>query len=114
MRKSRKSAADEAEQKGGRLLLHLEPGVRQAIEGDEVYFVEAKADDTEVRTRGARVLRDVRPMGVLAVGSAAAQGRRLGSHARPAGERGAAGEPERPRRTVGRVRGGLRWPASVP
>jgi DNA-binding LytR/AlgR family response regulator len=66
MRKSRKSAADEAGQKGGRLLLHLEPGVRQAIEGDEVYFVEAKADDTEVRTRGARVLRDVRPMGVLA------------------------------------------------
>jgi len=66
MRKSRKSAADEAGQKGGRLLLHLEPGLRQAIEGDEVYFVEARADDTEVRTRGARVLRDVRPMGVLA------------------------------------------------
>jgi DNA-binding LytR/AlgR family response regulator len=66
MRKSRKSAADEAEQKGRRLLLHLEPGVRQAIEGDEVYFVEARADDTAVRTRGARVLRDVRPMGVLA------------------------------------------------
>ena len=63
MRKSRKSAADEAGQKGGRLLLHLEPGLRQAIEGDEVYFVEARADDTEVRTRGARVLRDVRPMG---------------------------------------------------
>jgi hypothetical protein len=34
--------------------------VRQAIEGDEVYYVEARADDTEVRTRGARVLRDVR------------------------------------------------------
>jgi DNA-binding LytR/AlgR family response regulator len=66
MRKSRKSAADEAGQKGGRLLLHLGPGVRQAIEGDEVYFVEAKADDTEVRTRASRVLRDVRPMGVLA------------------------------------------------
>jgi len=32
----------------------------------EVYYVEARADDTEVRTRGARVLRDVRPMGVLA------------------------------------------------
>jgi len=40
MRKSRKSAADEAGQKGGRLLLHLGPGVRQAIEGDEVYFLE--------------------------------------------------------------------------
>ena len=66
MRKSRKSAADEAGQKGGRLLLHLGAGLRQAIEGDEVYFVEAKADDTEVRPRGARVLKDVRPMGVLA------------------------------------------------
>jgi len=66
MRKSRKSAADEAGQKGGRLLLHLEPGLRHAIEADEVYFVEAKADDTEVRTRVARVLKDVRPMGVLA------------------------------------------------
>jgi hypothetical protein len=54
------SAADEPGQKGGRLLLHLGPGVRQAIEGDEVYYVEARADDTEVRTRGARVLRDVR------------------------------------------------------
>lgn len=66
MRKSGKSAADEPGQKSGRLLLHLGPGVRQAIEGDEVYFVEAKGDDTEVRTRGARVLKDVRPMGVLA------------------------------------------------
>jgi DNA-binding LytR/AlgR family response regulator len=40
--------------------------LRQAIESDEVYYVEATGDDTEVRTRGARVLRDVRPMGVLA------------------------------------------------
>jgi DNA-binding LytR/AlgR family response regulator len=66
MRKSRKSGAKEAGQKGGRVLLHLGPGVREALEGDEVYFVEAKGDDTEVRTRGARVLKDVRPMGVLA------------------------------------------------
>jgi DNA-binding LytR/AlgR family response regulator len=66
MRRTRKSAAEEPVQKGERLLLHLEPGVRQAIEGDEVYFVEAKGDDTEVRTRGTRVLKDVRPRGVLA------------------------------------------------
>ena len=66
MRKSRKSAGEEAGQTAKRLLLHLGPGERQAIEGDEVYFVEAKGDDTEVRTRGARVLKDVRPMGVLA------------------------------------------------
>ena len=57
MRRSRNSAAEEPVLKGGRLLLHLGPGVRQAVEGDEVYFVVAKGDDTEVRTRGARVLR---------------------------------------------------------
>lgn len=66
MRRSRKSTTEAPGGKTGRLLLHLGPGERQAIEGDEVYFVEAKGDDTEVRTRGARVLRDVRPMGVMA------------------------------------------------
>jgi hypothetical protein len=66
MRKSRKSASVAPGEGGGRLLLHLGPGLRQAIESDEVYFVEAKDDDTEVRTRAARVLRDVRPIGVLA------------------------------------------------
>jgi DNA-binding LytR/AlgR family response regulator len=66
MRKSRKSASDVSDQKGGRLLLHLGPGLRQVIEGDDVYYVEATADDTELRTRSARRLRDVRPMGVLA------------------------------------------------
>jgi hypothetical protein len=47
------------------LLRHLGPGLRQAIESDEVYFVEAKGDDTEVRRRAVRVLKDVRPIGVL-------------------------------------------------
>jgi len=57
-RKSRKSAADEAGQKGGRLLLHLGPGVRQGIEGDEVYFLppalgtlpSRPADSSRLRT----------------------------------------------------------------
>jgi DNA-binding LytR/AlgR family response regulator len=66
MRKTRKSAPNTPGEGGRRLLLHLGPGLRQAIESDEVYFVEAKGDDTEVRTRAARVLRDVRPIGVLA------------------------------------------------
>jgi DNA-binding LytR/AlgR family response regulator len=66
MRKTRKSALNAPGERGGRLLLHLGPGLRQAIESDEVYFVEAKGDDTEVRTRAARVLGDVRPIGVLA------------------------------------------------
>jgi DNA-binding LytR/AlgR family response regulator len=46
-------------------LLHLAPGLRQAIGPDDIYFVEAKGDDTEVRTRAARALKDVRPIGAL-------------------------------------------------
>ena len=65
MRRSRKSASNTPGEKGGRLLLHLGPGLRQAIESDDVYFVEAKGDDTEVRTRAARALKDVRPIGAL-------------------------------------------------
>ena len=65
MRRTRKSASNPAGEGGGRLLLHLGPGLRQAIESDEVYFVEAKGDDTGVRTRSARLLSDVRPIGVL-------------------------------------------------
>ncbi len=65
MRKSRKSVSNAPAEAGGRLLLHLGPGLRLAIESDEVYFVEAKGDDTEVRMRAARVLKDVRPIGAL-------------------------------------------------
>ncbi len=49
----------------GRLLLHLGPGLRQAIDPDDIYFVEAEGDDTRVRTRAARALRDVRPIGQI-------------------------------------------------
>jgi hypothetical protein len=51
MRRTRNSASNAPGETGGRLLLHLGPGLRQAIESEEVYFVEAKSDDTEVRTR---------------------------------------------------------------
>jgi DNA-binding LytR/AlgR family response regulator len=51
-----------AETPAGRLLLHLAPGLRQAIEPDDIFFVEATEDDTRIRTRAARALRDVRPM----------------------------------------------------
>jgi DNA-binding LytR/AlgR family response regulator len=50
----------------GRLLLHLEPGLRQAVDSEDVYYVEARADDSEVRLRGSRRLRDVRPLEVVA------------------------------------------------
>lgn len=49
----------------GRLLLHLGPGLRQAIDPGDIYFVEAEGDDTKVRTRAARALRDVRPIGEI-------------------------------------------------
>jgi DNA-binding LytR/AlgR family response regulator len=63
MRKNRNSRQDGT---GGRLLLHLEPGLRQAVDLEDVYFVEAREGDSEVRTRAKRPLRDVRPMGRLA------------------------------------------------
>jgi DNA-binding LytR/AlgR family response regulator len=63
MRKTGKSPADAT---ASRLLLHLEPGLRQAVDGDDVYYVEAKADDSEVRLRGSRRLRDVRPLELVA------------------------------------------------
>jgi DNA-binding LytR/AlgR family response regulator len=63
MRKSRTSASSGS---AGRLLLHLAPGLRQAIDSEEVYFVEARGDDTEIRTRAARRLKDLRPIGALA------------------------------------------------
>lgn len=50
---------------GNRILLHLGPGVRQAIDPDDIYFVEAEGDDTRVRTRATRALRDARPIGEI-------------------------------------------------
>ena len=60
---TRRQAAGET---GRRLLLHLGPGLRRAIDPGEVYFVEATGDDTRVRTRAARPLQDVRPMAEIA------------------------------------------------
>jgi DNA-binding LytR/AlgR family response regulator len=66
MRRTRDSTSNaSAGARELRLLLHLEPGLRQAIDADEIYFVEAIGDDSRVRTRAARALRDVRPIGAL-------------------------------------------------
>jgi DNA-binding LytR/AlgR family response regulator len=48
-----------------RVLLHLEDGRRVPVEPDEVFYLEAQADETEVRTRGRRRLRDVRSLAEL-------------------------------------------------
>jgi DNA-binding LytR/AlgR family response regulator len=49
----------------GRFLLHRGPGLRQALDPGDIYLVEAEGDDTRVRTRAARALRDVRPIGEI-------------------------------------------------
>lgn len=46
-----------------RVLLHLADGRRVPLEPDEVFLMEADGDETRVRTRGKRRLRDVRALG---------------------------------------------------
>ncbi len=48
-----------------RLLIHLEPGLRQPVDPDEVFYLEAVGDETRVRTRSARTLTDLRRLGKL-------------------------------------------------
>jgi DNA-binding LytR/AlgR family response regulator len=65
MRKNSSSASSAPAPSGERLLLHVSAGLRRAVDPDEIYCVEATGDDTEVRTRAARPLKDVRPIGQL-------------------------------------------------
>ncbi len=58
----RKPANSTPSSPTGRFLLHPAPGLRQVIDLEDVFFVEATGDDTRVRTRAARALTDVRPM----------------------------------------------------
>ena len=46
-----------------RILLHLHDGRRVPLEPDEVFLLTADGDETQVRTRGRRRLRDVRALG---------------------------------------------------
>ncbi len=45
-----------------RLLLHLADGLRQVVDPADVYYLEAKGEDTRVRLRSARPLVDRRPL----------------------------------------------------
>lgn len=49
-----------------RLLLHIDDGLKEAIDPDDVYYVDASGDDTIVRLRGAKAKKDVRPLDALA------------------------------------------------
>jgi DNA-binding LytR/AlgR family response regulator len=46
-----------------RVLLHLTGSRRVVLEPDEIYYLEAAGDETVVRKRGRRTLRDVRSLG---------------------------------------------------
>jgi DNA-binding LytR/AlgR family response regulator len=48
-----------------KVLLHLSDFVRKPIAPADVYFLEAIGDETLVRTRSSRPLRDVRSLGEL-------------------------------------------------
>ena len=48
-----------------KVLVHFGDFVRKPIDPAEVYFLEAVGDQTLIRTRSARPLRDVRSLGEL-------------------------------------------------
>ncbi len=49
-----------------RVLLHVTPARRVVVEPDDVYLLEADRNDTIVRKRGRRTIRDVRQLGQIA------------------------------------------------
>jgi DNA-binding LytR/AlgR family response regulator len=49
----------------GLILIHLRDFVRRPVEPADIYYLEADGDETIVRGRSAKVLRDVRSLGEL-------------------------------------------------
>jgi DNA-binding LytR/AlgR family response regulator len=49
-------------------LLHLSGRLRRVVDADDIYYLEARGDETDVRLRGARPLRDVRSLGEVLQG----------------------------------------------
>jgi DNA-binding LytR/AlgR family response regulator len=47
----------------GKALLHLAGRVRRVVDADDIFYLEAQGDETDVRLRGAARLRDVRSLG---------------------------------------------------
>ncbi len=54
---------NEPDRPARRVLLHLQDRRRVPIEPREVFLLEADGDQTRIRTRGRRRLRDVRSLG---------------------------------------------------
>ena len=47
----------------GRAVLHLTARVHRIVDADDIYYLEAQGDETDVRLRGQRALRDIRSLG---------------------------------------------------
>ncbi len=47
----------------GLILLHVRGFLRKPVEASDIYFLEAVGDETVVRSRAAKALRDVRSLG---------------------------------------------------
>ena len=47
----------------GKVLLHLSGRRQRVVDADDIYYLEAEGDETDVRLRSARRLRDVRSLG---------------------------------------------------
>ena len=48
-----------------RLAIHLEEGLREVVDLDEVYYIEATEDDTLIRLASKRRRRDIRSMNTM-------------------------------------------------
>ena len=48
-----------------RLAIHLEEGLREVVDLDDVYYIEATEDDTLIRLAGKRRRRDIRSMNTM-------------------------------------------------
>jgi DNA-binding LytR/AlgR family response regulator len=46
-----------------KILVHLKDRRRLVVNAHDVYYLEAQGDETDIRLRGARQLRDVRSLG---------------------------------------------------
>jgi len=47
----------------GKVSLHLAGRVRRVVDAEDIYYLEAHGDETDVRLRAAHRLRDVRSLG---------------------------------------------------
>jgi DNA-binding LytR/AlgR family response regulator len=47
----------------GRAVLHLIGRLHRVVDAGDIYYLEAQGDETDVRLRGERPLRDIRSLG---------------------------------------------------